>query len=90
MQYLLKYTILVLSLSSCVALPPAPKTRICLVDAENSKMRCINYKQTKYDVPISKADKYVCTPSQDYLELNSYINKMADIFRRQVLQKVSK
>lgn len=53
-------------------------------------MRCINYKQTKYDVPMQKADKYVCTPSKDYLEMNAYLNKMADIFKKEVLQKVGK
>lgn len=90
MQYLLRYIILALLLSNCVALPKAPKTRICLINAETSSLRCINYKQTKYTVPVAKADKYVCTPSEDYLELNAYINKMADIFKKEILQKVSR
>lgn len=90
MRFLLRFIILGLLLTNCVALPPAPKTRICLVHAEKKKLRCINYKQTKYDVPIEKADKYVCTPSDDYLEMNAYLNKMADIFKREVLQKVGK
>lgn len=90
MRYLLKYIILALLLSNCVALPKAPKTRICLINAKENSLRCINYKQTKYSVPVGKADKYVCTPSEDYLELNAYINKMADIFKREVLQKVAR
>lgn len=90
MLSLLKYTIAGLCLSSCVAMPVPPKTRICLVDAVNKSLRCINYKQTKYTIPIGKADKYVCTPSEDYLEMNAYLNKMADIFKREVLQKVGK
>ena len=73
-----------------MALPPAPKTRICLVNAKKKSLRCINYKQTMYDVPIAKADKYVCTPSKDYLELNAYLNKMADIFKKEVLTKVAR
>lgn len=88
MQYLRKYMILVLSLSSCVALPQAPKTRICLINAQEKSLRCINYQKTKYTIPVEQADKYVCTPSEDYLELNAYINKMADIFKNEVLKKV--
>lgn len=90
MLYLAKFIILALLLTSCVALPKAPKTRICLINAKKNNLRCINYKQTKYDVPIAKADKYVCTPSEDYLELNAYLNKMADVFKKEVLQKVGK
>lgn len=90
MQYLKRSIALVLVLNSgCVALPAAPKTRICLINAEKKSLRCINYKKTKYDVSIEKADKYVCTPSEDYLELNAYLNKMADIFREEVLKKVT-
>lgn len=88
MLFSVRFIILALLLTNCVALPKAPKTRICLVDAKKNSMRCINYKQTKYTVPISKADKYVCTPGEDYLELNAYLNKMADVFKREVLQKV--
>lgn len=88
MPFSLRFIILALLLTNCVALPPAPKTRICLVNAKKNVMRCINYKQTKYTVPIAKADKYVCTPGKDYLELNAYLNKMADVFKREVLQKV--
>lgn len=90
MLSLLKYIIIALSLTNCVALPQAPKTRICMIHAAKNKLRCINYAQTKYDVPVSKADKYVCTPSKDYLELNAYLNKMADVFKHEVLGKVGK
>jgi hypothetical protein len=90
MQFLLKYIIPALILVNCAALPPAPKTRICLINARTNSLRCINYKQTKYNVPVSKADKYVCTPGKDYLELNAYLNKMADIFRKEVLNKVGR
>lgn len=90
MRYLVKYITLALLLTNCVALPKAPKTRICLINAPAGVMRCINYKQTKYTVPLSKADKYVCTPSEDYLELNAWLNKMADVFKKEVLQKVGR
>lgn len=92
MRYLVRYIILALLLinGACVALPKAPKTRICLINAEKGYLRCINYKQTKYTVPLSKADKYVCTPSEDYLELNAWLNKMADVFKKEVLQKVGR
>ncbi len=39
-------------------------------------MDCINAKGTEYSLPFSKADKYVCMPSKDYIDLITWFKQI--------------
>lgn len=69
-----------------------PKLLGQVMPAEKHYFRCRNHKSTKFNIPVSSpsATNIVGTPYNDYVELNSYMNKVADIFTKEFLNKVGK
>lgn len=69
-----------------------PKLLGQLMPAEKYYFRCINQKHTKYNIYVTSpsASNMIATPYKDYLEMNAYLNKLADVFQKEVLSKIGK
>ena len=60
------------------------------VSGEHYYWRCRNHKSTKFNIPVisPSATNFVGTPYNDYVEMNAYLNKMAEVFKKEYLNKV--
>jgi len=69
-------------LASCAQkLPAYPETSLCIVNAKDNELRCVNHKKEKYVLPIAKSHKFICTPSEDYLEVNAWMNEITELIK---------
>ena len=89
MLYLIKWIVfyvLVLSSFGCSTMGlvgPAPKVDLCSLYAfENPnktwtvQARCKNQKGVKFDLPVSKLDKYMCVHPDQFVDTIIYFNKL--------------
>lgn len=100
MSDVLKRLALSLICSACVALPKPPNTPLCSFDnasVEDGSNKAPNFKcsgakgdEFKIVWNSPSADKMVCTPFKDYVELNAYYKKLFDIFEKEFLNKTRK
>lgn len=70
----------------------APELLGKLLEPKDMYFRCTNAKGTKYNISVSSpsADKIVGTPYVDYVELMAYYNKLAEVFKKEFLNKVGR
>lgn len=87
MLYFVSCTIFFL-LQGCVSLPKPPKPRLCLSNTSTGMMDCLNSGGTKFRVPLTKADKYVCQPAEDFIEVMTYTNAVMDLLKRGYIDKL--
>lgn len=93
----LKVVALSLILSGCVGLPKAPMTPICSFDNASTEdesfkkpnFKCIAADDTRFQIywNSQSADKMVCTPYRDYVELQAYYKKLFELFEKEYLNK---
>ena len=87
----LKMLALVLMSSSCVALPKPPNTPLCSFDnsVNPPHFKCLSAKDTRFEIQADSksADKMMCTPYKDYIEMNAYYKKIFDIVEKEFLNK---
>lgn len=63
-----------------------PKLEGKVMPPEKHFFRCRNSSSTKYNIPVTSesADKMIATPYADYLEMNAYYKKLADVFTKEL------
>jgi effector-binding domain-containing protein len=93
----LKSVGLSLILSGCVALPKPPNTPLCSFDNASQEdesfkkpnFKCLSANNTRFQVYWNSpsADKMICTPYKDYVELQAYYKKLFEIFEKEYLNK---
>lgn len=51
-------------------------------------MDCVNSGGTTFRVPLKTADKYVCQPAQDFVEVMTYTNAVMDLLKKGYIDKL--
>lgn len=84
----------------CVALPKPPNTPLCSFDNasvedgsnKSPNFKCLSASNTRFQIYWNSvsADKMMCTPYKDYVELNAYYKKLFEILEKEFLNKVGK
>lgn len=70
------------SVASCAhKLPAYPDTKICILDYVRGELRCIKQDKTKFNLSYKQANKFICTSGEDYLEVNAWFNKVAEMIK---------
>lgn len=98
---ILKLLGLSLTISSCLSLPRAPNTPLCLYDnysidtdgkdySKSPVFHCSAANGTEFDIPWNSpsAKNMVGTPHDDYVKLNAYYKKIFRIFEKEYLNKM--
>ena len=80
-----------------MALPRPPQTALCSFDNSSQddksdkspNFKCFSANDVRFKVQWNSpsADKMMCTPYKDYIELNAYYKKVFDILEKEVLNK---
>ena len=101
MFYLIKWIGIfaaLLSLASCSMLSKVgapPKADLCMIqvmphktvkDALAVDLRCKNQKGTKFTIPIKNADKYVCLAPNQFVDVFTYVGKVVEALKIDVLK----
>lgn len=86
--------------SACVAFPKPPNTPLCSFDNASTddgsdkapNFKCLSASETRFKINWNSqsADKMMCTPYKDYVELNAYYKKIFDILEKEFLNKTRK
>jgi len=86
----------ILILNSCSMLQKVgepPKVDICLLNVIKKtdttytvELKCKNQKGVKFNVPINKADKYVCFPPNQFVDAFTYVGKLVEALKIDVIK----
>ena len=77
-------TLLTISLisSGCASLPDAPEPIICANVQERGYLRCKDSSNgRRFNLPYVEAERYICTPPEDYADTINYLDAILDALR---------